>query len=86
MIYFFWFAILVNFNDAVVGDNHISLNFLCHLQMVASKYLYDEGEDEEVFNDEWGTAAKLDVHTVNTLEMNFLNAIVSMTFQRTTAI
>ncbi|XP_029941809.1 protein CNPPD1-like [Salarias fasciatus] len=43
--------------------------------MVASKYLYDEGEEEEVFNDEWGTAGKLDVHTVNTLEMNFLNAI-----------
>ncbi|XP_043096541.1 protein CNPPD1 [Puntigrus tetrazona] len=43
--------------------------------MVASKYLYDEGEEEEVFNDEWGTAAKLDVQTVNTLEMNFLNAI-----------
>ncbi|TRZ00188.1 hypothetical protein DNTS_032259 [Danionella cerebrum] len=46
--------------------------------MVASKYLYDEGEEEEVFNDEWGTAAKLDVQTVNTLEMNFLNAIVSL--------
>lgn len=45
--------------------------------MVASKYLYDEGEEEEVFNDEWGTAAKLDVKTVNTLEMNFLSAIVS---------
>lgn len=45
--------------------------------MVASKYLYDEGEDEEVFNDEWGTAGKLDVQTVNALEMNFLNAIVS---------
>ncbi|XP_016420802.1 protein CNPPD1-like isoform X1 [Sinocyclocheilus rhinocerous] len=43
--------------------------------MVASKYLYDEGEEEEVFNDEWGTAAKLDVQTVNTLEINFLNAI-----------
>ncbi|XP_051992914.1 protein CNPPD1-like [Xyrauchen texanus] len=43
--------------------------------MVASKYLYDEGEEEEVFNDEWGTAAKLDVKTVNTLEMNFLSAI-----------
>ncbi|XP_056157303.1 protein CNPPD1 [Lampris incognitus] len=43
--------------------------------MVASKYLYDEGEDEEVFNDEWGAAGKLDVQTVNTLEMNFLNAI-----------
>ncbi|XP_054629311.1 protein CNPPD1 [Dunckerocampus dactyliophorus] len=43
--------------------------------MVASKYLYDEGEEEEVFNDEWGTAGKLDVETVNNLEMNFLNAI-----------
>ncbi len=55
--------------------------------MVASKYLYDEGEEEEVFNDEWGTAAKLDVQTVNTLEMSFLNAIVSVTlsFQRTMA-
>ncbi|XP_077407703.1 protein CNPPD1 [Vanacampus margaritifer] len=43
--------------------------------MVASKYLYDEGEEEEVFNDEWGTAGKLDVETINQLEMNFLNAI-----------
>lgn len=43
--------------------------------MVASKYLYDEGEDEEVFNDEWGAAGKLDVQTVNTLEINFLNAM-----------
>lgn len=43
--------------------------------MVASKYLYDEGEEEEVFNDEWGAAAKVDVQTVNILEMNFLSAI-----------
>ncbi|XP_023695886.1 protein CNPPD1 [Paramormyrops kingsleyae] len=43
--------------------------------MVASKYLYDEGEEEEVFNDEWGAAGKLGVQTVNTLEMNFLKAI-----------
>ncbi|XP_013874024.1 protein CNPPD1 [Austrofundulus limnaeus] len=43
--------------------------------MVASKYLYDEGEEEEVFNDEWGAAGKLDVQTVNNLEMNFLNAL-----------
>nr|XP_033802200.1 protein CNPPD1 isoform X2 [Geotrypetes seraphini] len=43
--------------------------------MVASKYLYDEGEEEEVFNDEWGAAGKLDVQTVNILEMNFLRAI-----------
>ncbi|XP_047210685.1 protein CNPPD1 [Girardinichthys multiradiatus] len=43
--------------------------------MVASKYLYDEGEEEEVFNDEWGAAGKLDVQTINNLEMSFLNAI-----------
>ncbi|KAM9305041.1 protein CNPPD1 [Gastrophryne carolinensis] len=43
--------------------------------MVASKYLYDEGEEEEVFNDEWGAAGRLDTQTVNTLEMNFLRAI-----------
>ncbi|MBN3295698.1 CNPD1 protein, partial [Amia calva] len=43
--------------------------------MVASKYLYDEGEEEEVFNDEWGAAGKQDVQTVNKLEMNFLKAI-----------
>lgn len=47
--------------------------------MVASKYLYDEGEEEEVFNDEWGAAGKVDVQTMNTLEMNFLSAIVSKT-------
>lgn len=48
-------------------------------QMVASKYLYDEGEEEEVFNDEWGAAGKLDVQTINNLEMSFLKAIVSET-------
>ena len=24
--------------------------------MVASKYLYDDGEEDEVFNDEWATS------------------------------
>ncbi|KAJ0062566.1 hypothetical protein NL108_017107 [Boleophthalmus pectinirostris] len=43
--------------------------------MVASKYLYDEGEEEEVFNDEWGTAGKMDVQTINSLELGFLSAI-----------
>ena len=27
--------------------------------MVASKYLYDEGEDEEVFNDEWAKSGNM---------------------------
>ncbi|OCT61000.1 protein CNPPD1-like isoform X1 [Xenopus laevis] len=43
--------------------------------MVANKYLYDEGEEEEVFNDEWGAAGRIDVQFVNSLEMNFLQAI-----------
>lgn len=49
--------------------------------MVASKYLYDEGEEEEVFNDEWSAAGKVEVQTMNTLEMNFLCAIVSLLYK-----
>lgn len=43
--------------------------------MVASKYLYDEGVDEEVFNDEWAESAALETTDVNTMERHFLNAI-----------
>ena len=49
-------------------------------QMVASKYLYDEGVDEEVFNDEWAKSANLDLKDLNELERDFLNAIVSKAF------
>jgi hypothetical protein len=45
--------------------------------MVASKYLYDEGEEEEVFNDEWGAAGGMAVPTLNALERGFLSAMVS---------
>lgn len=45
--------------------------------MVASKYLYDEGEEEEVFNDEWGAAGGVAVPTLNALERGFLSAMVS---------
>lgn len=31
---------------------------MLRFKMVASKYLYDEGEDEEVFNDDWARAGK----------------------------
>lgn len=55
---------------------HISSSDLFLISMmVASKYLYDEGEEEEVFNDEWGAAGKTDVQNINDLEINFLNAI-----------
>eukprot|EP00058_Branchiostoma_floridae_P013140 XP_002598628.1 hypothetical protein BRAFLDRAFT_67025 [Branchiostoma floridae] len=50
--------------------------------MVASKYLYDEGEDEEVFNDEWAEAGKRDVEEVNTLEASFLVAMDWQLFTR----
>ncbi len=44
---------------------------------MASKYLYDEGVDEEVFNDEWAESANMDLQQLNELERNFLSAIVS---------
>ena len=47
------------------------------LQMVASKYLYDEGITEEVFNDEWAESAKMETEDVNQMEREFLGAIVS---------
>jgi hypothetical protein len=43
--------------------------------MVASKYLYDDGEVDEVFNDEWASAGHIDVKEMNGLEIDFLCAI-----------
>lgn len=43
--------------------------------MVASKYLYDEGSEDEVFNDEWAVSGDLPVERVNRLEADFLGAI-----------
>ncbi len=51
-------------------------DFIAFLQMMASKYLYDEGVDEEVFNDEWAESANMDLEQLNELERDFLNAIV----------
>merc|ERR1711981_949622 len=43
--------------------------------MVASKYLYDDGEDDEVFNDEWATSGHMEKKELNRLELEFLLAI-----------
>ena len=44
--------------------------------MVASKYLYDDGEVDEVFNDDWAEAGRLDsVAEMNRLEIEFLCAV-----------
>lgn len=45
--------------------------------MVASKFLHDDGEDDEVFNEEWAVSGGLDVKQLNRLEREFLDAIVS---------
>lgn len=43
--------------------------------MVASKFLYDNGEEGEVFNDEWASSANMELKDLNTLEKEFLTAI-----------
>lgn len=43
--------------------------------MVASKFLHDDGEEDEVFNNEWAASAGLDVKVINQLEWEFLTAI-----------
>lgn len=43
--------------------------------MVASKFLNDDGEDDEVFNDEWAESGGMDKKDLNKLEVEFLSAI-----------
>jgi len=43
--------------------------------MVASKFLHDDGEVDEVFNDEWAASAGLNVKDINNFERDFLQAI-----------
>merc|ERR1719319_1237225 len=43
--------------------------------MVASKFLNDDGEEDEVFNDEWAKSGQMDVKEFNRLEVEFLGAI-----------
>ena len=43
--------------------------------MVASKFLHDDGEEDEVFNDEWANSGGLDTKELNKLEISFLSAM-----------
>nr|SVE75754.1 EOG090X069C [Daphnia hispanica] len=43
--------------------------------MVASKFLNDDGEEDEVINSEWASSAKIDVSNLNQIERQFLQAI-----------
>lgn len=48
--------------------------------MISSKYLHDDGEEDEVFADEWARSGDLTVPELCQLEKEFLNAIVSCFF------
>ena len=50
-----------------------------YLQMMASKFLYDEGEDG-VLNDEWAASVNMDVKELNDLERQFLAAMVTIQY------
>ncbi|XP_063973543.1 protein CNPPD1 [Diachasmimorpha longicaudata] len=43
--------------------------------MIASKFLNDNGEEDEVFNSEWAQSGELTTPQINKLEKDFLNAI-----------
>ena len=43
--------------------------------MVASKFLHDDGEEDEVFNDEWAKSGAMEKKELIELELNFLSAI-----------
>lgn len=49
------------------------------LQMVATKFLQDDGEEDGVINEEWATSAGISTSHLNQLERDFLDAIVSVT-------
>ncbi|KAK6165358.1 hypothetical protein SNE40_022300 [Patella caerulea] len=56
-------------------DHMSSSDLFLISMMMASKFIYDEGVDEEVFNDEWAEAADMDISELNELERDFLQAI-----------
>lgn len=45
--------------------------------MISSKYLNDDGEEDEVFADEWAKSGDITVSELCQLEKDFLKAIVS---------
>lgn len=42
------------------------------MQLVSSKFLYEESTEEEIFNFEWAQIAGIDVKTLNQMELEFL--------------
>ena len=70
-------SVVTEIVSAILNMEYSIVYLFFTFQMVASKYLYDEGIDEEVFNDEWSESAKMDMDELNALERDFLCAMVS---------
>lgn len=45
--------------------------------MVSCKFLFDDGENDEVFIDEWAKSGETSIKNLIQLERDFLKAIVS---------
>merc|ERR1711974_14746 len=52
-----------------------SANLFLVSLMVTSKFLHDDGEEDEVFNDEWASSGGIDTKELNRLEVKFLAAM-----------
>nr|CAG4651822.1 EOG090X069C [Triops cancriformis] len=61
-------------NPAYLSSVSSSKIFLVSV-LVASKFLYDDGEEDTVYNDEWAASADIDIAELNQLERDFLTAI-----------
>lgn len=72
---------LISVVRAISGFSQSNTNFfivfILFIQMVASKFLNDDGEDDEVINSEWAKSAKIELSDLNQIERQFLQAIVS---------
>jgi len=62
-------------NPRYLGTVASSADLFLVSLMVASKYLHDDGEEDEVFNDEWATSGGLTKRQLNDLEIDFLISI-----------
>ncbi|KMR04826.1 protein cnppd1-like protein [Lasius niger] len=65
---------LKNCNPEYIQQVAPSELFLVSL-MVASKFLHDDGEEDEVFNKEWANSGQVTISRMNKLEKDFLAAI-----------
>lgn len=65
-------------SSAADGFDKYAVNYLTNTELclvsllLASKYLIDEGEVEEIYNDDWALASELPVKEINKLEKSFL--------------